>query len=157
TCEAGARSVRAGVGGAVAFRGAFMRSWTLASNANATPVNPTPISRFALVGAVACIALTARAANAQARVASPAKPFTVVEASVADMRKALEQKRTTSHEIVQQYLTRIALYEHRINAIITVNPNALAIADSLDRERARGRIHGPLHGIPVALKDNIHT
>ena len=73
------------------------------------------------------------------------------------MRRALEQKRTTSHEIVQQYLTRIALYEHRINAIVTVNPNALAIADSMDRERARGRIHGPLHGIPVALKDNIHT
>ena len=73
------------------------------------------------------------------------------------MRKALEQKRTTSREIVQQYLTRIALYEDQLNAIITVNPNALAIADSLDRERARGRIHGPLHGIPVALKDNIHT
>ena len=41
--------------------------------------------------------------------------------------------------------------------MITVNPRALAIADSLDRERAHGRIHGPLHGIPVALKDNIHT
>src|SRR5688572_3773210 len=87
----------------------------------------------------------------------PAPPFTVVEASVADLRAALEQKRTTSREIVLQYLTRIATYEDRINAIITVNPNALAIADSLDRERAAGRIRGPLHGIPVALKDNIHT
>ncbi len=56
-----------------------------------------------------------------------------------------------------QYLTRIAKYEDKLNAIITVNPNALAIADSLDRERAAGRIRGPLHGIPVALKDNIHT
>jgi len=87
----------------------------------------------------------------------PAAPFTVVEASIADLRSALEQKRTTSREIVLQYLTRIAKYEDKINAIITVNPNALAIADSMDRERAAGRIRGPLHGIPVALKDNVHT
>ena len=94
----------------------------------------------------------------QRRPAAPsAAPFTVVEASIADLRGALEQKRTTSREIVLQYLTRIATYEDKINAIITVNPNALAIADSLDRLRAAGRILGPLHGIPVALKDNIHT
>ena len=85
------------------------------------------------------------------------KPFSVVETSIADLRRALETKRTTSREIVQQYLLRIATYEDRLNAIITVNPLALAIADSLDRERARGRIRGPLHGIPIALKDNINT
>jgi len=73
------------------------------------------------------------------------------------MRKALEQRRTTSREIVQQYLTRIALYEDRLNTAITINPNALAEADARDRERAQGRIRGPLHGIPVALKDNIHA
>ena len=106
-----------------------------------------------LIGQLAPIAARAQAKPA----ARGAAPFSVVEASIDDMRKALEQRRTTSHEIVQQYLTRIALYEHRINAIVTVNPNALAIADSMDRERTRGRIHGPLHGIPVALKDNIHT
>lgn len=95
--------------------------------------------------------------EAQRRTAPPPLPFTVVEASIADLRTALEQKRTTSREIVLQYLTRIALYEDRINAVISVNPNALAVADSLDRERATGRIRGPLHGIPIALKDNIHT
>ena len=73
------------------------------------------------------------------------------------MRAALEQKRITSHDIVVQYLNRIAIYDHLLHAAITVNPNAIAIADSLDRLRARGRILGPLHGIPVALKDNIHT
>ncbi len=85
------------------------------------------------------------------------RPFSVVEASITDLRTALEQKHTTSREIVQQYLTRIAMYEDRLHAVITVNPRALAIADSLDRLRASGRVLGPLHGIPVALKDNIHT
>ena len=90
------------------------------------------------------------------RVASAA-PFSVVEASIPEMRAALESGRVTSHQLVQQYLTRIALYEDKLNAIITVNPNALAVADSLDRERASGRVRGPLHGIPIALKDNINT
>ena len=81
----------------------------------------------------------------------------MVEASIADMRKALEEGRTTSREIVQQYLTRIALYEDRFNATLYVNPNALNEADERDRERAGGKVRGPLHGIPIALKDNVHT
>jgi amidase len=85
------------------------------------------------------------------------KPFSVVETSITDMRSALQQKRTTSREIVTQYLNRIAMYEDKLHAVIMVNPRALAIADSLDRLRAQGRILGPLHGIPVALKDNVHT
>ena len=81
----------------------------------------------------------------------------MVETTIAEMRTALEQKRTTSRDIVQQYLIRIAMYEDRLHAAITVNPDALKIADELDRERAQGKIRGPLHGIPIALKDNVHT
>ena len=94
---------------------------------------------------------------AQAPQNSKKQRFNVVEASIREMQTAMEQGRTTSHEIVQQYLTRIAIYEDKLNAIITVNAHALEEADARDRERAQGRIRGPLHGIPVALKDNIHT
>jgi amidase len=87
----------------------------------------------------------------------PLPPFTIVEASIADMRVAMEQRRVTSRELIQQCLVRIATYEERLNAVITVNPKALEEAEALDRERAQGKVRGPLHGIPIALKDNIQT
>jgi len=73
------------------------------------------------------------------------------------MRAAMEQGRVTSRELVLQSLTRIAMYEEQLNAVMTVNPRALAEADARDRERREGKVRGPLHGIPIALKDNIHT
>jgi amidase len=85
------------------------------------------------------------------------KSFTVVEATIPEMQKAMRDKRVTSREIVLQYLARIATYDAKLHAVITVNPNALKEAEQLDRERAQGRLRGPLHGIPVALKDIIHT
>jgi amidase len=86
-----------------------------------------------------------------------AKPFSVVEATIPEMQAALREGRITSRELVTLYLIRIATYEDRLNAIIAVNPKALEEADRLDAERKAGKIRGPLHGIPVALKDNIHT
>src|SRR5437867_1793550 len=85
------------------------------------------------------------------------KAFTVVEATIPEMMRAMKQRRVTSRELVTEYLTRIALYEDKRNAAITVNREALKEAEERDRERARGRLRGPLHGIPIALKDIIHT
>jgi len=88
---------------------------------------------------------------------APSQPISILEAPIADLRKALDEKRATSRDLVQQYLTRIALYEDRFNAALAINPKALQEADERDRERAQGNVRGPLHGIPIALKDNIHT
>jgi amidase len=85
------------------------------------------------------------------------RAFSVVEAGIPELQQALAAGRVTSREIVRQYFERIAIYEDRLNAALSVNAKALAEAEALDRERASGKVRGPLHGIPVALKDNIHT
>jgi amidase len=109
-----------------------------------------------LVAAAAAQAPAKPAAQPSPKPAA-AKTFDVFEASIPEMQAAMKTGRTTSHAIVQQYLTRLATYEDLLHAAITVNPKALEEADALDRERARGHVRGPLHGIPIALKDNIHT
>ena len=80
------------------------------------------------------------------------------EASVDQMRRGYERGDYTVSAVVKGYLERIEALDRggpRLNAILCVNPDALKIADDLDRERAAGKVRGPLHGIPVILKDNI--
>jgi amidase len=84
-------------------------------------------------------------------------PFNVVEATIPGMREAMENGSVTSRELVQQYLARIATYDKKLNAVMAVNPRALKEAETLDHERAQGKLRGPLHGIPIAIKDNIQT
>ena len=81
----------------------------------------------------------------------------VAEATIADLQTAMRRGKLTSQALTQQYLIRIALYEDRLNAVIAANPRALEDAAERDRQRAQNRRRGPLFGIPIALKDNIHT
>ena len=83
--------------------------------------------------------------------------FDVIEATIPEMQAAMTDGTLSSRDLTLTYLARIATYENLLNATIAVNPNALAEAERLDRERAEGSVRGALHGIPVALKDNIHT
>lgn len=88
---------------------------------------------------------------------SEAPRFSVVEAGIPELQLALAEGRVTSRQLVLEYLARIGMHQNRLNAAASVNPRALEQAEELDRERAQGRLRGPLHGIPIALKDNINT
>src|SRR4051794_12858764 len=115
------------------------------------------MKQIALAWLLLVLALPAIVRTGQQRPPTEESTFSVFEAGIPEMQAAMKAGRTSSHEIVQQYLTRIALYEDKLNAAITINPDALKDADERDRERGQGRLRGPLHGIPVALKDNIQT
>ncbi|MES2176296.1 MAG: amidase family protein [Gemmatimonadota bacterium] len=84
----------------------------------------------------------------------------VYEASIPDLQAAMNAGRLTSLALVDAYLARIAAYDHRgpsLNAMIALNPNARSEASRLDGERRSGKFRGPLHGIPIILKDNYST
>jgi Asp-tRNA(Asn)/Glu-tRNA(Gln) amidotransferase A subunit family amidase len=80
--------------------------------------------------------------------------FSVVEKTAPELQDAMRRGDTTSADIVQQYLRRIAVHAD-LRSMLALNPRAIADARALDAERAAGRVRGALHGIPVAFKDNI--
>ncbi|MEM7797279.1 MAG: amidase family protein [Cyanobacteria bacterium P01_C01_bin.118] len=89
-----------------------------------------------------------------------AATFDLIEATIPDIQLALDTGLITSGKLVQQYLNRIEAYDEQgpaLNSIIQLNPNALETAKALDLERSQLAARGPLHGIPILLKDNIDT
>ena len=101
----------------------------------------------------------ALAAIAATRV-DAAESFQIEEATVASIQQGLRDKSLTCHALVQAYLDRIAAYDHKgpsLNVILALNPNALAEADQRDADYARSGPVGPLHCIPLVLKDNYNT
>jgi Asp-tRNA(Asn)/Glu-tRNA(Gln) amidotransferase A subunit family amidase len=115
-----------------------------------------PAARRFAAATLAALALSTAAAKSQSQ--RPA--FDVFEKSILELQSAMAAGTITSRQIVEQYLARIERYDQRgpaINAFISLNPKALDEAAALDAERKAGRTRGPLHGIPVAIKDNYVT
>ncbi len=91
---------------------------------------------------------------------SELKPFELEEMTIGELQEGMKSGRLTARSLVEKYSTRIAEIDKQgpvINAVIETNPDAEAIADALDRERKAKGPRGPLHGIPVLIKDNIDT
>ncbi len=105
--------------------------------------------------------LGAEGQRGRPRAAAPAPVlFEVHERSIAELQAAQTEGRVTSRGLVESYLARIAAYDQagpRLNAMVQLNPRARDEADALDRERAATGPRGPLHGIPVLVKDNYDT
>lgn len=90
----------------------------------------------------------------------PGKAFELEGLSIDDLQKKMETGEFTSHQLVKLYLDRIIHIDQQgpnLHAVIEINPDALSIADQLDTERKANKVRGPMHGIPVLLKDNIDT
>jgi amidase len=118
-----------------------------------------PIRTRSLALVTLLVAALAGSAGAQ-RPRSSTTPFPLEEATVDQLARWMESGRYTSVALTRLYLDRISALDQAgptVNAIIEINPDALAIAAEMDRERRAGRLRGPLHGIPVVIKDNIDT
>src|SRR5690349_1875647 len=83
------------------------------------------------------------------------EPF--IEATIPELQGLMASGQLSSKDLVKGYLRRIASLNSLLNSVIETNPNAVSIAQHLDNERRRGHVRGPLHGIPVLVKDNIAT
>jgi amidase len=141
--------------------------------------NPTVNSKsnsrrnFLRAGVTATLATAAYPALGLARVADPAprpgvqsveqnfkNDFELDEITIDDLQKAFQSSQYSSRSLTEKYLARIAEIDKAgpmVNAVIELNPDAIQIADALDKERKSKGPRGPLHGIPVLIKDNIDT
>ena len=134
------------------------------SKSDSGHLNRRNFLRTGLTGGIAVAAFPALAGTDEAA-ASPlsspeVKSFELDEMTIAELQKGMTTGKYTARSITQKYLTRIAAVDKKgpaLNSIIELNPDALKIADELDKERKAKGPRGPLHGIPVLIKDNIDT
>jgi amidase len=122
------------------------------------------VSRRGLLKAAASAAGTLPALSAgrvlamAAPVPAPAKPFAFEEVTIGELQEKMKSGRLSASALTKAYLARIEdLDKGHVNSVIEVNPEALAIAESLDKESKAKGTRGPIHGIPVLIKDNIDT
>jgi amidase len=125
------------------------------------PAQSTQLTRRQLVAASVAGGLVAAVRPA---IAGPAaageRPFELEEATIADLQEGMRTGRLTARAIAERYLARIDALDGKgpaLRSVLERNPDALALADALDRERKEKGARGPLHGIPILVKDNIDT
>ncbi|MBI3131527.1 MAG: amidase [Acidobacteria bacterium] len=112
------------------------------------------LDRRSFIGA----ALAVSAAASLPLAAKPARiKMDVTRMDLAALAQGMAEKRFSSVDLVTAYMERIRIVDRNLNAVLELNPDAPRIAAALDRERKEGRVRGPLHGIPVLLKDNLDT
>ncbi len=131
-------------------------------------VDATPPRRHflqtAVLGAAGSAILPALAGARETVACAPAAhevaPFELDELTIADLQAAIASGKFTGRSLTQKYIDRIEAVDRRgpaVNSVIELNPDALAMAEGLDKERKAKGARGPLHGIPVLIKDNIDT
>ncbi len=124
-------------------------------------LNRRDLFRYGALGGAASLAGPLAASTArEAAPAQGAAPFELEEATFADLQERMASGRDTARSIAEKYLGRIEALDSkgpRLLSVLEVNPDALAIAGMRDAERRAGKLRGPLHGIPILVKDNIGT
>ena len=118
--------------------------------------------RYAGAGGVMALlpAGVGRSAPAVGAQAAKAEPFELEEATILDLQKRMVSGEESARSLTQKYIARIEGLDRRgpeLRSVLEINPDALAIAEKLDGERKAGKVRGPLHGIPILVKDNIGT
>ena len=126
-------------------------------------LNRRALIRYGALGGAAALARPALAAAPQAsrrRLRGRVPAFELDEATIADLQKRMASGEDSARSLTEKYLARIEAIDRQgpaLRAVLEINPDALAIAERLDAERKAGKVRGPLHGIPILLKDNIGT
>lgn len=149
SCENNLNTDNPGKAAAMPARRAFLRTGLLGATAIVTATTATP--------------LVARGTEEKALAsawAGDVPAFELDETTISELQDAMKSGKLTSRSITEKYLARIDQIDKQgpaINAIIELNPDALSIADALDKERTAKGARGPLHGIPMLVKDNIGT
>jgi amidase len=131
----------------------------LSQSAAAYSSNPSR-RRFLAAGISGCLTVASLSSAAVAAAVEETNSFELSELNITDLQAGLNTGKYTSHNLVEKYLARIEAIDRRgpaLRSVIETNPDALALAASLDRERKEKGLRGPLHGIPVLIKDNIAT
>lgn len=101
--------------------------------------------------------VTSLAATVKVKAETPNLQTDLTETTISDLQAKMQSGQMSAQDIAAKYLERIKEIDGKLNSVIEKNPDALKIAEELDKERKAGKIRSPLHGIPILIKDNINT